>query len=78
QQQQGNQQKSELTNDRSEKGTKADAAQGGPIEESRIEWGRLPARIRSELEQGLGEKFSPLYKKLTEAYYRRLAEEGKE
>lgn len=50
---------------------------GGPIEESRIEWGRLPARIRGELDQGLGEKFSPLYKKLTEAYYRRLAEEGK-
>ncbi len=51
---------------------------GGPIEESRIEWGRLPARIRGELDQGLGEKFSPIYKKLTEAYYRRLAEEGKE
>jgi len=50
----------------------------GPIEESRIEWGRLPARIRGELDQGLGEKFSPIYKKLTEAYYRRLAEEGKE
>jgi hypothetical protein len=57
---------------------KVGATAGGPIEESRIEWGRLPARIRGELDQGLAEKFSPLYKKLTEAYYRRLAEEGKD
>lgn len=50
----------------------------GTIEESRVEWGQLPSRLRNELDQGLGEKFSPIYKKLTEAYYRRLAEEGKE
>ncbi len=54
------------------------AAVGGAIEESRIEWGQLPARLRTELEQGIGEQFSPLYQKLTEAYYKRLAEEGKE
>lgn len=54
------------------------AATGGTIDESRIEWGQLPARLRNELEQGIGEKFSPLYQKLTEAYYKRLAEEGKE
>ncbi len=60
------------------KGTAGDANAGGPIEETRIEWGRLPQRVRSELDQGLGEKFSPLYKRLTEMYYRRLAEEGKD
>ncbi len=60
------------------KGTAGEANVGGPIEETRIEWGRLPQRIRSELDQGLGEKFSPLYKRLTEMYYRRLAEEGKD
>lgn len=54
------------------------ATTGGAIDESRIEWGQLPSRLRNELEQGIGEKFSPLYQKLTEAYYKRLAEEGKE
>ena len=48
----------------------------GNIEETRVEWGNLPQRLRDELDQSLGEKFSPIYKKLTEAYYRRLAEEG--
>ncbi len=48
-----------------------------PIEQLRREWGHLPARLRAELMQGLDERFSPIYKRLTEAYYRRLAEEGK-
>ena len=48
----------------------------GDIEETRVEWGNLPKRLRDELDQSLGEKFSPIYQKLTEAYYRRLAEEG--
>lgn len=38
-------------------------------------WGaHLPARVREEMAQSLGESFDPLYRKATEAYYRRLAE----
>ena len=59
-------------------GQATDPRLGGAIEETRVEWGSLPQRLRDELEQGLGEKFSPIYQKLTEAFYKRLAEEGKE
>lgn len=38
-------------------------------------WGALPAHIRNPLMQGDTEKYSSLYQKITEAYYRRLAEE---
>lgn len=53
---------------------------GGPIrsiEELKKEWGSLPARVREDLLEGLDERFSPLYREMTESYYRRLAEEGK-
>ncbi len=49
---------------------------GKPLTETRREWGNLPAHLRDELLQGLAEPFSPVYRALTEAYYRRLAEEG--
>lgn len=48
----------------------------GAIEELRSEWGALPPRLRDELTNGLDEPFSPVYRRLTEAYYRRLAEEA--
>lgn len=48
-----------------------------PIESAKIEWGSLPPRLRDELMQGTQERFSPVYEKQTEAYYRRLAEEAK-
>ena len=48
-----------------------------PLEELRQEWGHLGARLRAELMQGIGEPFSPVYRSLTESYFRRLAEEGK-
>ena len=51
-------------------------ASSSMLEETRREWGNLPARLRDELLQGLAEPFSPVYRSLTEAYYRRLAEEG--
>ena len=41
-------------------------------------WGALPARLRDTLRQGLSERFSSLYERFTEAYYRRLAEEGEQ
>jgi hypothetical protein len=47
------------------------------LSETKIEWGNLPPRLRDELQQGFGERFSPIYRDLTEAYYKRLAEEGK-
>jgi len=39
-------------------------------------WGNLPPRLRDELLQGLEDRFSPLYRRLTELYYQRLAEEA--
>jgi len=41
-------------------------------------WGALPDRLRSALEQGVGDTFSSAYRRLTEAYYRRLAEQAEE
>lgn len=60
--------------------TEAPAGREGDIntllEETGSEWGHLPARIREMLKQGRGDYKSPLYRKLTEEYYKRLAEEG--
>ena len=39
-------------------------------------WGALPARVRDALSQGQAGRFSSVYRSLTEAYYRRLAEEA--
>ena len=39
-------------------------------------WGSLPARLRDALLQGNEDKYSALYQKWTEAYYRRLAEDA--
>lgn len=38
-------------------------------------WGRLPARTRDALIEGLRDRYSSLYERMTEAYYRRLAED---
>ena len=43
---------------------------------SRAAWGALPERTRDALLQGSGERFSSMYQRMTEAYYRRLAEEA--
>lgn len=45
------------------------------IEQLRKEWGVLPPRVREELSDGLRERFSPLYRRMTEAYYKALAEQ---
>jgi hypothetical protein len=45
------------------------------IEQLRREWGVLPPRVREELSDGLRERFSPLYRRMTEAYYKALAEQ---
>ncbi|MFM7051569.1 MAG: hypothetical protein ACKOYN_05465 [Planctomycetota bacterium] len=51
-------------------------AGGGELSESRIEWGRLPERVRDLVLQGRRDKVSSLYERLTREYYRRLAEEA--
>ncbi|MEQ8769267.1 MAG: hypothetical protein RIB60_02035 [Phycisphaerales bacterium] len=38
-------------------------------------WGSLPERLRDALTQGLSDRYSSLYERATESYYRRLAEE---
>ncbi|MCW5754167.1 MAG: hypothetical protein KIT24_05590 [Phycisphaeraceae bacterium] len=42
---------------------------------SHAAWGALPDRVRDALVQGTNDPFSTMYRALTEAYYRRLAEE---
>ncbi len=46
------------------------------IEETGSEWGHLPERLREMIEQAQNSHTSALYRKLTEQYYKRLAEEG--
>ncbi len=42
-------------------------------------WGNLPQRDREAVSQGVNDRYSALYRRLTELYYRRLAEqEGRE
>ncbi|MEX0885280.1 MAG: hypothetical protein WD009_02470 [Phycisphaeraceae bacterium] len=50
-------------------------ADGTPFEQLQREWGNLPPRLRDEISEGLDQPYSPVYRELTEAYYRRLAEE---
>lgn len=47
------------------------------IDSARAAWGALPERVRDALFQGRSDRYSSLYERLTEAYYRRLAEERK-
>lgn len=48
----------------------------GELSESRIEWGRLPERIRELVLQGRRDRVSTIYERLTREYYQRLAEEA--
>jgi hypothetical protein len=55
-----------------------DDAMGSPgeLDEARIEWGRLPERVRELVLQGRRDRVSSMYERLTREYYRRLAEEA--
>ncbi|MFO0873519.1 MAG: hypothetical protein U0575_06055 [Phycisphaerales bacterium] len=46
------------------------------LESAGAEWGNLPPRLREMIRQGLREQPSGLYQRLTEEYYKRLAEEA--
>jgi len=50
----------------------------GDLQSARAAWGNLPSRLREALMQGSGEKFSSGYQRLTEDYYRKLAEKKNE
>lgn len=49
---------------------------GAELREARIEWGRLPRRVRELILQGRRDHVSVAYEKLTREYYQRLAEEA--
>lgn len=53
-----------------------DGALNEVMEEGRVEWGTLPPRIRDLVQQGRRDRVSSLYLRLTEEYYRRMAEEA--
>jgi hypothetical protein len=85
--QQSQQQQSQQQNgdQRSEDGTDGSSVQppppegvelGGALEGSGVEWGNLPPRMRDLVTQGLRDRVSEVYRSLTEAYYKRMAEEG--
>jgi hypothetical protein len=46
------------------------------LDAARAAWGALPERVRDALVEGTNETFSSIYKRMTESYYKRLAEEG--
>ncbi len=80
------QRKNQANNSRRD-GTPQDSQAGDPpprqegdihtiLQEAGVEWGNLPERIRQDLLQGRNDKFSSMYRRLTEEYYKRLAEEG--
>lgn len=41
-------------------------------------WGALPERVREAISQGTSDPFSNMYRSMTEAYYKRLAEDGRD
>ena len=47
------------------------------LAEKLAEWGNLPPRLRDQLLQGMEDRFSNVYREITEKYYRRLAEQNK-
>ncbi len=81
------QRKNQANNSQRRDGTPQDSQDGGLpprqegdihtiLQEAGVEWGNLPERLRQELLQGRNDKFSSMYRRLTEEYYKRLAEEG--
>lgn len=59
--------------------TNVPGRQDGPrrdsVTPSTAAWGNLPEHVREALMQGFSDRFSSLYQSMTEAYYRKLAEE---
>ena len=51
------------------------AQPGGEVAPDGVSWGALPQRIRDALSQGISDRYSELYRSITEQYYRALAED---
>lgn len=73
-----NQQASGEPQDKSDAPAGEEARLGAQAALDGARWGNLPARLREALLQGSSDSYSSLYKSMTEAYYRRLAEEASE
>lgn len=71
-----NQQASGEPQDKSDAPAGEDAQLGARAALDGARWGNLPERLRDALLQGSSDSYSSLYKSMTEAYYRRLAEEA--
>jgi TolA-binding protein len=54
---------------------RTDAALDPAVVAAGAAWGNLPEHVRQALVQGLSDRFSSLYQRLTEEYYKRLAED---
>lgn len=78
QQQQGENQGGEGDPDQFSDAPAGQAARPGEASMNAAAWGALPERLRDALLQGSAEGYSSMYRSLTEAYYRRLAEEASE
>jgi hypothetical protein len=46
------------------------------LDESQTEWGKLPERVRDLIRQGSRDRIASIYQRLTEEYYRRMAEDA--
>lgn len=66
---------SEPAPDTAEPPAREDGPPGPPAVSRGAAWGALPERLREALLQGSSDRYSTLYRRWTEAYYRRLAEE---
>lgn len=73
-----NQQASGEPQDRPEGPAGEDARLGAQAILDGARWGNLPERLREALLQGSSDSYSSLYRSMTEAYYKRLAEEASE
>ena len=75
QQRQQQQQQAEQGDGRGSEATGQDGERNSPLAGDAASWGNLPPHVRDALRQGLGDRFSSMYRNMTEQYYRRLAKD---
>ena len=83
QQQQPNQQSQQINSPQNGAGEPSDGssppgsndAESNNLSGAHAKWGHLPERLRDALSQGLDEPYSQLYRRITEQYYKTLAED---
>lgn len=57
-------------------GGTSNAQPGDEVAPDGVHWGSLPARFRDALSQGISDRYSELYRSITEEYYKSLAEDN--